>query len=185
METFHCPNCKAILKSEFTPQYHNEYIDVYCYCEGCGFKTPKFDGKMSYCESALENYIKEYKKKYNMSLQEAINSGLKFKLPEWEYWIWVDKKGNFTNGTDIITIPPKQILRNDWMVANQWYQGDNFKNKYPNGVVCWCWNIGDKKKNREIVINYIEGNFPFKTDSSEYQYAEPIKTKEAPVIIGK
>ena len=56
----------------------------------------------------------------------------------------------------------------------KWYECD-FKEKYPNGVLCWVWNDKFNKKYRAIFINYIS-NTPYPSWSVEevsWKYTEP------------
>ena len=53
-----CPVCKFPLELRFTPQYHNEYVDVYFCCPKCNFQTYKNDGNSltEICNFFLKKY---------------------------------------------------------------------------------------------------------------------------------
>ena len=79
---------------------------------------------------------------------------------------------------------PEDFLVDDWEWVNEWYEV-NFKKKYPNGVLCRAWN-----ENTSVYIVVIKDYDKLDerfvdTTGRAWKYAEPIKSEEAPAIIGE
>ncbi len=122
-----------------------------------------------------------------MTLQEAIKSGKPFKRPCHMYWMLVNNdRIVYVSAVGAINWTPniEDYFADDYFVKEDWYEGD-FKKKFPNGVLCWVWDRGFRKR-MAIVIGYDkERVHPFLvTYGAYYEYAEPIKPEEAPAIIG-
>ena len=70
------------------------------------------------------------------------------------------------------------------MIKEEWYEG-NFKEKYPNGVMCKVWDKNDDATYTAIVIDYDKVRaYPFITSElGKYEFAKPITDKnKLPVI---
>ena len=78
----------------------------------------------------------------------------------------------------------EDFVADDWKwVKEKWY--DRFKEKYPNGVLCWVWySYPHTPIYKRVVLDYDSTLQLFKTDTGTMVYAIPIEPEEAPAIIG-
>lgn len=123
-----------------------------------------------------------------MTIQEAIKSGKYFKRKKWNFYLHVDGYNIYDEKEQIFTLDTTDILADDWEVKEEWYEGD-FKKKYPNGVLCWVWDICEEKVAR-VVNDYKQINeYPFIVYEMDrivtFKYAKPVKPSEAPAIVGE
>ena len=131
-----------------------------------------------------------------MTIQEAIKSGRPFKRPHYENWLVIDELNNkiwFSinkgKGGFFPSFSAEDLLANDWIVQEKWYE--NFKKKYPNGVLCWVYIEGMCTNEMRVVIDYDKEKEVFKTITSsedglifeEHRSVKPVKPEEAPAIL--
>ncbi len=114
-----------------------------------------------------------------MTIQEAIKSGKPFKRYNWDKWL------TEINKDIIISLSREDLMATDWIIQSELFKIKKFKEKYPNGVLCWCWHIDKSNKKLDIILE-IKDNvpYPFKGLYDVYSNAEPVKPEEAPAIIG-
>ena len=125
-----------------------------------------------------------------MTIQEAIKSGRPFKRPHYENWLVIDELNNkiwFSinkgRGRFLPSFSAEDLLADDWKIKEKWYEG-NFKKKYPNGVLCWCYNENIINGVVDIIINYDEkSNFPFISPRLSYSQVSPFRPEKAPACI--
>ena len=118
-----------------------------------------------------------------MTIQDAIESGRPFRRPGHGFWLGVEDNTiiDYEDREDYY-LTVDDIIADDWEIKEEWYEG-NFKEKYPNGVLCWVWERG--VASLDIVIDYLVGSdSPFRTRYAYFKHVEPVKKNEAPVIIG-
>ena len=126
-------------------------------------------------------------RRIKMTLKEAIESKRPFKRKDWECWYIVnelDEMCRLDCPNSKFYANAKAIFAEDWIIKEKWYEGD-FKEKYPNGVLCKVWDKDEDATYTAIVINYDEHKaYPFITsDLDKYEFAEPITKDKAPAII--
>ena len=116
-----------------------------------------------------------------MNLIEAVKTGQLFKRPWWNSWQCVEN-------LKTINLSKEDILATDYEVCERWFMG-NFKDKYPNGVLCYVADtehtLDSDEKIVQIIIDYSPNeDFPFTAQNGTYwKIAIPITTDEAPTIL--
>lgn len=119
-----------------------------------------------------------------MNIIEAAKSGRGYKRKHGSYW-FINKIGHsYSFLTD-------DIIADDWElreVKAKWYKG-NFKERYPNGVLCYVSGSANPKDDHttfiRIIVDYKTNSvLPFIADNScEYRQANPASERDAPTII--
>lgn len=82
----------------------------------------------------------------------------------------------------IYDIPLEVVISDGWEVEEKWYEGD-FKNKYPNGVLCLVRTGIKGGAYMACIKNYTYGCF-IDDSGVHYENAIPVSPKNAPAIIG-
>ena len=137
-----------------------------------------------------------------MKEKESLLGGRWFKRKHKDYCVRWNKDEylfemlleNCRNKDKTITVyhfNPEDFVVDDWGWVEEWYEGD-FKKKYPNGVLCYVWDEIPYHKKYDIavvvvVVDYVQtSKYPFVAFEGNYwKYAEPVKSNEAPAIIGE
>ena len=131
----------------------------------------------------IDEYIQ---RGFKMNILDAVRSGRDFRVKGTKEWLYVGKDGViYYRDAGVHVIPRKEdILRDDYEIKKEWYEG-NFKEKYPNGILCRVRNYENSKWYPAIVIDYNFFNaYPFETASGEWKWAEPIpKDEKLPYIL--
>ena len=125
-----------------------------------------------------------------MNLIDVIKNGGKFKRSGWDNWYVTDKVilKNADENNKSKTLSDNDILTDDWeLFKEKWYEG-NFKEKYPNGILCWVWNYDRANRYMHVITDFIYDECPFVFDKNgiykEWCSAEPVKTEDVLAIIG-
>ena len=124
-----------------------------------------------------------------MYLTEVLKTGKPFKRKKKTFYLSVNQEGKIgfeeSGGFIEATLTKEDILADDWMIKEEWYEGD-FKKKYPKGLICWAWDYDGDDKAKVVMIAFNKkSEFPFETEEGCYRYAEPITKEEAPTILDR
>ena len=138
-----------------------------------------------------------------MKLEEIMKSknnlfnGVWFKRKNKDYkirWNYITDKFEYLHNKEIkdycFSLDDFEVNNWEWLRDEEWYEG-NFKDKYPNGVICWVWDIPDNCNServnchQEIIKSVVikENKYVFCDGNKYWRYAEPVKSDEAPAII--